>query len=80
MKMIERNLGNVERLLRLVCGLMLLVWAYQQPFMNGVEWFVVIVAMALLANGVFSRCYLWYVLDINTYDKRSGGSSAGSPC
>jgi len=78
--MIERNLDNVERVVRLLMGMAFAVWALAQPALNGVEWFVIIISIALILNGIFSRCYLWYVLDINTYDKRSGGSSAGSPC
>ena len=64
--MIERNLGNAERLVRLMFGLSLGGWALMQPMMNGVEWFVVIISMMLVLNGLFSRCYLWYVLDVDT--------------
>lgn len=64
--MIERNLGNVERVLRLLTGAFLLMWALGQDFMHLVDWFVVAVSIALILNGIFSRCYLWYLLDINT--------------
>lgn len=64
--MIERNLGNAERLVRLLFGIAMFGWAYQQAHMNAVEWFVVVVAIALILNGIFSRCYLWYLLDVNT--------------
>ena len=64
--MIDRNIGNVERLLRLAMGMALAIWAYQQNALNAVEWFVVVVSVALVLNGIFSRCYLWYVLDIDT--------------
>ena len=64
--MIERNLGNIERLFRLCFGIALLAWALTRPALNGVEWFVVVVSVALILNGIFSRCYLWFVLDINT--------------
>ena len=64
--MIERNLGNIERVVRLIAGVALLVWAVMQPMLNGIEWFVMFISVALILNGVFSRCYLWYVLDINT--------------
>ena len=70
--MIERNLGNAERLVRLLFGILMLVWATQQVKMNVVDWFVVIMAIALVLNGIFSRCYLWYVLDINTCDNPDG--------
>ncbi|MFT5606106.1 MAG: uncharacterized membrane protein HdeD (DUF308 family) [Paracoccaceae bacterium] len=64
--MIEKNLGNIERLLRLVMGVVLGLWVMLQPSINGVEWFALAVGMMLILNGVFSRCYLWYVFDLNT--------------
>ena len=66
--MIERNLGNIERLLRLVVGLAFAAWTVTQPAMNAIEWFVAGVSLFLILNGVFGRCYLWFVLDINTND------------
>jgi len=68
--MIERNLGNAERLTRLVIAIVFGGWAVSQPAMNGVEWFVVAVSIMLILNGIFSRCYFWYLLDINTKGKR----------
>jgi hypothetical protein len=65
-KMIERNLGNVERVLRLLAGLAMAVWALLQPNMNGIELFVMATSVMLIMNGIFSRCYLWFVLDINS--------------
>ena len=67
--MIERNLGNVERLIRLAGGLLFLVWSLNQPALRFTEYFVMVVATALILNGVFSRCYLWYVLDIKTCER-----------
>lgn len=63
---IERNLGNAERVVRLVLGTLFAAWAFSRPDMNGVEWFVVMVSLFLFLNGIFSRCYLWYVLEIDT--------------
>lgn len=64
--MIEKNLGNIERVFRLLLAAMFAMWVLSRPDLNAVEWFVMIISMALFLNGVFSRCYLWYVLDINT--------------
>lgn len=64
--MIEANLGNIERVLRLIGGILLFGWALSQPYMNGIEWFVVIISVMLMLNGIFSRCYLWFILDINS--------------
>ncbi len=66
--MIERTLGNLERVLRLLAGIGLLAWALERPVLNGIEWFVILISVFLIMNGVFSRCYLWYVLDINSCD------------
>ena len=68
--MIERNLGNIERVIRLMLGIAFGAWALAQPAMNGMEWFVVIVALSLILNGIFSRCYMWYLLDVKTTSKR----------
>ena len=64
--MIERNIGNAERIIRLMFGLVFGSWALAQPTLNGGEWAVVAVSIMLLLNGIFSRCYLWYLLDVNT--------------
>jgi hypothetical protein len=74
--MIERNLGNVERVSRLFAGLLFGAWSLSQPSLNAVEWFVMIISTFLILNGVFSRCYLWYVLDISTSHEQSGDCRA----
>lgn len=74
---IEQNLGNVERVTRLALGIFLIWLGLTSPYLNGIEWFVAIVSTALILNGIFSRCYLWYVLDINTASSK--GSEKCSP-
>jgi hypothetical protein len=64
--MIDRNLGNIERLVRLVFGIALAVFAFMQPQITLTETFVLIAALSLILNGVFSRCFLWWALGINT--------------
>ncbi len=73
---IEQNLGNIERIVRLFAGIAFAVWAFSQPALNGIEWLVTIVAIALILNGVFGRCYLWYVLDLNTCVRDDGNCSS----
>jgi len=68
--MIERNIGNAERIVRLVFGLLFGTWALLQPGMNSLaEWVIIILSVSLMLNGIFSRCYLWYLLDISTAEK-----------
>jgi DUF2892 family protein len=64
--MIERNLGNIERVTRFLMGVVFAAWALSQPAMNVIEWFVTFVSLALILNGIFSRCYVWFLLDIDT--------------
>ena len=78
--MIERNLGNIERLVRLAFGILFLAWSLTQPALRFTEYFVMVVATALILNGVFSRCYLWYVLDINTCERSDGNCDARPDC
>jgi len=64
--MIERNLGNIERIIRFTTGSSLIFWLALQPAVTGIDWFIAIVSLSLMFNGIFSRCYLWFILDIDT--------------
>lgn len=78
--MIDSNLGNIERVVRLLMGLAFGGWALAQPILNGVEWFVVIISLMLMLNGIFSRCYLWYILEIDTSETGVGNTSTRGDC
>jgi hypothetical protein len=79
--MIERNIGNAERIVRLVFGFAFGALALTQPAMNSVvEWFVIIVAVSLMLNGIFSRCYLWYLLDVDTTAQCDSDTPSTSTC
>ena len=51
--MIDRNLGNAERVVRLLMGLAFGGWALSQPSLTAIEWFVVIISLMLMLNGIF---------------------------
>jgi hypothetical protein len=78
--MIERNLGNAERILRLLLGIGLFAWAFLHGANNLVDWFAIVVSIALVLNGIFSRCYLWYLLDINTCPSNDGDCRPEPTC
>jgi hypothetical protein len=78
--MIDRNLGNAERVVRLLMGLAFATWALFQPYLNGIEWFVIAVSLMLMLNGIFSRCYLWYVLEIDTSGTGDGNNATNEAC
>lgn len=65
--MIERNLGNIERLIRLLIGVAFAIWVFSRPYLNGIEWFIMAVSLMLILNGVFSRCFIWWMLGLNTF-------------
>jgi hypothetical protein len=64
--MIEKNLGNAERIIRLCTGGALILWLAVQPDVRGMVWFIAMISLCLFLNGVFSRCYLWFILDLDT--------------
>ena len=74
--MIEKNLGNIERIIRLCASSALMLWLALQPDVSGMDWFIATIALFLFLNGVFSRCYLWFVLDIDT--KKPNASTCSS--
>jgi uncharacterized membrane protein len=70
--MIERNLGNIERLLRLIAGILMAAWALSATQMNAIEWVALVAAVMLILNSTLSRCYLWSLLGINSCDQNPG--------
>lgn len=64
--MIAKNLGNLERLVRLCVGVFFAIWTLSQHYLGVAEWSVGMIALLLILNGVFSRCYLWYLIEVDT--------------
>ena len=64
--MIGKNVGTVERVFRLLAGILLALWSVTRPEMNGQAWFAALLALFLVLNGVFGRCYLWHVLNLSS--------------
>ncbi len=70
--MIRQNLGGGERAVRLLLGLGIAAWALTQPALAVKEWVALLAATFLVLNGVFGRCYLWALLNLNTCERRGG--------
>lgn len=68
-KMIRRNLGSLERLVRLPLGLGLAAWTLERPEFGVFEGFALLAASFLVLNFVFGRCYLWHLLKLNTCEQ-----------
>ena len=68
--MINRNLGTIERLLRLLGAVLLTGWLFARGSHDLLSAVAAIAALALFANAIFSRCYLWALFGINSCDPK----------
>lgn len=75
--MIERNLGNTERLARFCIGLGMALWLVSQPQFSALHWLAAVAAVALFLNALTSRCYLWSALGINTRQRELAKAPTG---
>lgn len=66
--MINRNLGTIERLIRLAGAVLLSGWLLARGSHDILSVVAGVAALALFANALFSRCYLWALLGINSCD------------
>lgn len=64
--MFNPNLGKPERAVRLVLGVLIAGWVYRRPVTGIPEGLAALAALFLVMNALFSRCYLWRALGINT--------------
>ncbi len=64
--MIAKNLGNPERIVRLLLGMLVAAITALQPSFGAFEGLTSLIALFLVLNGLFGRCYLWFVLDVSS--------------
>ncbi|MEM1154459.1 MAG: DUF2892 domain-containing protein [Pseudomonadota bacterium] len=64
--MIEKNLGKNQRIIRLLAGGALLAWVLHRQDIDPFATVAFIVGVALILNGIFSRCYLWHSLALDS--------------
>lgn len=74
--MICRNLGLIERILRLALGVALLIWIAGAAAFGPAQAAAALAALALFWNSIFARCYLWKWLGLNTCTDCPGGDGA----
>ncbi len=63
--MFKTNVGNIDRVLRIVLGLALIAWWYFSPGM-GLRWLPLVLGIVALGTGLMSTCPLYSILGINT--------------
>ena len=73
----EQNLGLIERVIRLLLGLGLGIWVLLQQALGAAEWVALLAASFLVLNGIFGRCYLWLLLNLNTCEQREKSAGRG---
>jgi len=66
--MIERNIGQTERIIRFVLGVLLVGWVLTGNGFGILQGIALVAAFALFWNSIFARCYLWSWLRINSCD------------
>lgn len=64
--MIAKNLGKPERIVRLLLGVLVAVLTAMQPEFGAFEGLTSVIALFLVLNGIFGRCYLWHLLEISS--------------
>lgn len=63
--MFTTNVGNTDRMIRIILGIVLLVVWYLAPG-HGLRWLPLALGIVALATGLLSICPLYSLLGINT--------------
>lgn len=71
--MIERNLGMIERILRLAGAIFLALWTTSRDSHDLLTPLALLIAIALTLNFLFSRCYLWSILGLDSCENTAKG-------
>ncbi|MGK0499218.1 MAG: hypothetical protein ACJAYG_000852 [Oceanicoccus sp.] len=67
--MIKKNLGYIDRAIRLLLAALILMWLWGQGTVGILELLVGICGLFLVLNVIFGRCYLWQLLRLSTKPK-----------
>ena len=66
----ERNVGTVDRVIRIILGLILLIGPMQMGYSCAVAYIVMLIGVILLITGIIGYCGLYNVIGINTLKKK----------
>jgi type IV secretory pathway TrbD component len=66
----NRNVGTVDRAVRVVVGVAALVWAFVTGVTSGLGLALVVVALVLLGTAAIGFCPLYRLLGISTQPRR----------
>jgi hypothetical protein len=73
MKLFQKNVGEADRAVRIVLGLLLFGAILWGLVTDTIAWIVAIIGIAALATGIFGTCMLYTVLGINTHATKAKG-------
>jgi hypothetical protein len=76
---LRRNLGTVERSIRLLLALALGVVLVQRAAWGWLEWTLALAALFLVLNALSGRCYLWRWLGLNSAKTESETCELSKP-
>lgn len=75
---IPKNLGSIERAIRLLFAALLMLWVWQGDGSIATEAAAGLAACALVWNAIFGRCYLWRWLGLNSTSDEGSQPTASS--
>lgn len=75
---IPKNLGSIERAIRLLLAALLMLWVWQGDGSSAAEAAAVLAACALVWNAIFGSCYLWRWLGLNSTSDEGSQPTASS--
>ena len=71
MKFCEKNVGTIDRLVRIILGIVLLAVFALNLVASPWSYLVAIVGLVVLVTGALGTCGLYSILGFNTMDKKA---------
>jgi hypothetical protein len=70
MKIGERNVGTIDRIVRIVLGIILIAVFALNMVASPWSYLVVLIGIIALATGIFGTCGLYSLIGMNTVEKK----------
>jgi len=78
-KCMEKNIGRIDRIVRIIIGVVLLI-TFAENFVQGwLNFLVLLIGIVMLFTGLAGWCCLYTLLGFSTLDKGGAGSAAPKP-
>lgn len=70
MKLFEKNVGQMDRIARIVAGALLLVGAYVLQADMLIRGLLALIGVVLLFTGIMGTCMIYSLIGVNTAEKK----------